>query len=112
MAAQRLASRVSWLLRKYRHTHGVALAELRALIDKMRYEFGVPYPLADQRACVSGKEFLAEVQDATELNRQGWLVITRDRHIQDHRAEIEAVRSSGARMINWRARSSAHLRPA
>lgn len=35
-----------------------------------------------------------------ETARQGWLVITRDRHIQDHRAEIEAVRSSGARMVN------------
>ena len=32
--------------------------------------------------------------------RQGWLVITRDRHIQDHRAEIEAIRSSGARMVS------------
>src|SRR5579872_4543852 len=31
---------------------------------------------------------------------RGWLVITRDRHIQDHRAEIEAVRSSSARMVN------------
>lgn len=35
-----------------------------------------------------------------ETARQGWLIITRDRHIQDHRAEIEAVRSSGARMVN------------
>ena len=31
-----------------------------------------------------------------ETARQEWLIITRDRHIQDHRAEIEAVRSSGA----------------
>jgi hypothetical protein len=29
----------------------------------------------------------------------GWLIITRDSGIQHHRAEIEAVRSSGARMI-------------
>jgi hypothetical protein len=36
-----------------------------------------------------------------ETARQGWLIITRDRHIQDHRAEIEAVRSSGARMVNF-----------
>jgi hypothetical protein len=36
----------------------------------------------------------------TETARQEWLIITRDRHIQDHRAEIEAVRSSGARMVN------------
>jgi hypothetical protein len=35
-----------------------------------------------------------------ETARQEWLVITRDRHIQDHRAEIEAVRVSGARMID------------
>jgi hypothetical protein len=35
-----------------------------------------------------------------EAARQGWLIITRDRHIQDHRAEIDAVRSSGARMVN------------
>jgi PIN like domain len=35
-----------------------------------------------------------------ETARQGWLIITRDRHIQDHRAEIEAVRSSSGRMVN------------
>jgi hypothetical protein len=35
-----------------------------------------------------------------EVTRQEWLIITRDRHIQDHRAEIDAVRTSGARMIN------------
>jgi len=35
-----------------------------------------------------------------ETARQGWLIITRDRRIQEHRAEIEAVRSSGARMVN------------
>ena len=34
-----------------------------------------------------------------ETARQGWLIITRDRHIQEHRAEIQAVKSSGARMI-------------
>ena len=34
-----------------------------------------------------------------ETARQGWLIITRDSRIQHHRAEIEAVRSSGARMV-------------
>ena len=34
-----------------------------------------------------------------ETARQGWLIITRDRRIQEHRAEIDAVRNSGARMI-------------
>jgi hypothetical protein len=34
-----------------------------------------------------------------ETARQGWLIITRDRRIQDHRSEISAVRDSGARMV-------------
>ncbi len=34
-----------------------------------------------------------------ETARQGWLIITRDSGIQHHRAEIEAVRNSSARMI-------------
>ena len=29
----------------------------------------------------------------------GWLIITRDARIQEHRAEIDAVRDSGARMV-------------
>jgi hypothetical protein len=34
-----------------------------------------------------------------ETARRNWLIITRDSRIQHHRAEIEAVRTSGARMI-------------
>lgn len=34
-----------------------------------------------------------------ETARQGWLIMTRDRRIQEHRAEIDAVKNSGARMI-------------
>jgi uncharacterized protein with PIN domain len=34
-----------------------------------------------------------------EVARRGWLIITRDRHIQEHRLEIQAVRTHGARMI-------------
>ncbi len=30
---------------------------------------------------------------------RGWLIITRDSHIQDHRAELNAVRDHGAKMI-------------
>jgi PIN like domain len=35
-----------------------------------------------------------------EAARQDWLIITRDRRIQAHREEIDAVRASSARMIN------------
>lgn len=31
---------------------------------------------------------------------RGWLIITRDRHIQEKRAELHAVRDHGARMVN------------
>jgi uncharacterized protein (DUF433 family) len=55
------------LLREYRRTHGVPMAELRAFIDRIRQEFGVPYPLADRRPYVSGKELLSEAQDAAGL---------------------------------------------
>ena len=48
-----------------------------------------------------------------ETARQGWLIITRDRHIQEHRAEIAAVKSS------WRphghpgrSRGREHVQPA
>jgi len=34
-----------------------------------------------------------------EAARSGWLIITRDAAIQDRRAEINAVRDSGARMV-------------
>lgn len=34
-----------------------------------------------------------------EVTRHGWLIITRDRHMQIHRAEIEAIRNHGARMV-------------
>jgi len=31
---------------------------------------------------------------------QGWLIVTRDRAIQENRAEIDAVRQHGAKMVN------------
>ncbi|GAA2709321.1 PIN-like domain-containing protein [Actinoplanes palleronii] len=34
-----------------------------------------------------------------EVARRGWLIITRDRHIQEHRLEIAAVRDHRARMV-------------
>lgn len=34
-----------------------------------------------------------------EVARQGWLIITRDSRIQEHRAEIAAVRDHGAKMV-------------
>jgi len=41
-----------------------------------------------------------------ETARQGWLIITRDKAIQENRAEIEAVRVHGARMITLAGREA------
>ena len=34
-----------------------------------------------------------------QVAAEGWLIITRDSRIQHHRAEIAAVRESGAKMV-------------
>lgn len=49
----------------------------------------MPCPSCQRRPSSRGCRLLA-------LHR---LIITRDRHIQEHRAEIAAVKSSGARMV-------------
>jgi hypothetical protein len=51
------------LLREYRRTHGVALSELRTVIDRLRDEYGSPYPLAHHCPFVGpGRQLLVEVQ--------------------------------------------------
>jgi len=57
------------LLREYRRTHGVALSELRTVIDRLRKEYGSPYPLAHHRPFVGqGRELLLEVQEDAGLD--------------------------------------------
>src|SRR5947209_3893213 len=34
-----------------------------------------------------------------QVSEREWLIVTRDSRIQDHRAEIEAVRENGAKMV-------------
>lgn len=49
------------LLREYRR-RSVPMLELRTFIDMIRDEYGIPYPLADQRPYVGGKSLLVEAQ--------------------------------------------------
>jgi hypothetical protein len=49
----------------------------------------VPHNLA----CDEGPEWIPDVA------ARGWLIITRNRHIQEHHLEIAAVRDHGARMV-------------
>ena len=62
------------LLRQYRRELKVRLPELRAFIDLLRESFNVPYPLADQRPYVSGRELVLQAQETAQLPGEFWLV--------------------------------------
>jgi uncharacterized protein (DUF433 family) len=55
------------LLRSYRRDLGVRMAELRAFVDRLRTDFGVPYPLADRRPYVSGRQLVLQAQEDMDL---------------------------------------------
>lgn len=62
------------LLRQYRRSHNVPMAELRAFIDRLRNGLGIPYPLADRRPYAMNRELVHEAQISTGLNPEFWLV--------------------------------------
>jgi len=64
------------LLREYRRTHGVPMAELRYFIDLIRDRTGIPYPLAHQRPFVSSRQLVMEAQEEAQLDPEFCLVAT------------------------------------
>jgi uncharacterized protein (DUF433 family) len=60
-------------LKEYRQ-RSVPMAELRTFIDRLRQDFGVPYPLAHRRPLVSGRQLVLEAQEAAGLRPEYWLV--------------------------------------
>jgi uncharacterized protein (DUF433 family) len=62
------------LLREYRRTHGVPMLELRTFIDLLRETFGMPYPLADRRPYVAGRQLVLEAQTSAGLDPEFCLV--------------------------------------
>jgi uncharacterized protein (DUF433 family) len=62
------------LLREYRRTHEVPMAQLRRFIDLLREQFGVPYPLADRRPYVSGRDLVYDAQTTAALAPEFCLV--------------------------------------
>jgi uncharacterized protein (DUF433 family) len=56
----------SGLLREYRSKQ-IPMVELRRFIDNLRDAFGVPYPLADRRPLVSGRQLVYDAQTAAGL---------------------------------------------
>ncbi|MFV2010616.1 MULTISPECIES: DUF433 domain-containing protein [unclassified Micromonospora] len=61
-------------LREYRQTHNVPMKELRRFIELLREEFGVPYPLADRRPFVSGRNLVYDAQTTAGLGVDYWMV--------------------------------------
>jgi len=95
------------LLRLYR-SRQVPMLELRTFIDKIRQQYGVPYPLADRRPYILGKELIAEAQDAADLDAQFCLVATvRGQLVLTSVAEafVERVEWDGDLPARWRPHS-------
>jgi uncharacterized protein (DUF433 family) len=94
------------LLREYRRTHRVPMAELRTFIDLLREELGVPYPLAHRRPFISeGRQLVLEAQDASGLDADYCLVaVTRGQLILTPPAEafVDRVTWEGDLAAGWR----------
>ena len=94
------------LLREYRRTHRVPMAELRAFIDQMRQKLGVPYPLADRRPYVSGKDLLSEAQDVAGLDADLCLVaVVRGQYV------LTPAADSFYKRVTWEGDLAAAWRP-
>lgn len=59
---------------EYRQTHNVPMKELRRFIELLREEFDVPYPLADRRPFVSGRNLVYDAQTTAGLGVDYWMV--------------------------------------
>ncbi len=65
------------LLREYRARIPVRL--LRPVIDVLRREYGVPYPLAHYQPFVSGRDLVFRAQEDAGLDPEAWLVVRVER---------------------------------
>jgi uncharacterized protein (DUF433 family) len=92
------------LLRQYRRSHNVPMAELRAFIDRLRTDLGIPYPLADRRPYAMNRELVHEAQISVGLDPEFWLVAeisgqmvltTPSEQFVFHRVEWEGYRAVG-----------------
>jgi uncharacterized protein (DUF433 family) len=94
------------LLREYRRTHRVPMAELRTFIDVLRDRYDVPYPLAHRKPFISeGRQLVLEAQDESGLDAEYCLVaVTRGQLILTPPAEafVERVTWEGDWAAEWR----------
>lgn len=77
------SSTVTWgefveagLLKQYRRDHGVALAEMRQILERLRQDLGVRYPLAHEAPLVGpGRHVMLEAQTEVGLDADLLLVV-------------------------------------
>jgi uncharacterized protein (DUF433 family) len=94
------------LLREYRRTHNVPMGELRAFIDVVRERYGMPYPLADLRPFVSGRELLSRAQEDSGLAAEFCLVAeVRGQYV------LTSPADSFVRRVTWEGETAAEWRP-
>jgi uncharacterized protein (DUF433 family) len=93
------------LLSSYRRKLNVPMAELRAFIDLLRDELGVPYPLADRRPYVLNRQLVEEVQASLGLDPE-WCLVAKvnGQLILTPASEnfLERVEWEGDRAAGWR----------
>jgi uncharacterized protein (DUF433 family) len=97
----------SGLLREYRRTHNVPMAELRAFIDLLRDRFEVPYPLADRRPFVSGRKLVLDAQLEARLDPEFHLVV-----VVGGQLMLTAPSASFVDRVDWAGDVAAGWRPA
>lgn len=93
------------LLREYRRTHRVPMAELRKFVDLLRDDFGVPYPLADRRPYISGRQLVYDAQTAAGLDAEYCLVAVANSQFlltPPSQAFLERVEWDGDLAAGWR----------
>jgi uncharacterized protein (DUF433 family) len=82
------------------------MAELRAFIDVIRGRYGTPYPLADRRPYVSGRELLSRAQEAAGLDAEFCLVAeVRGQYV------LTSPADSFVRRVTWDGDTAAEWRP-
>jgi uncharacterized protein (DUF433 family) len=62
-------------LSTYRRSKNVPMKELRAFIEVLREEMGVPFPLAHSKPLVSGRELVLRAQEGAKLAPEFQLVL-------------------------------------
>jgi uncharacterized protein (DUF433 family) len=102
------------LLWQYRRGHQVPMAELRAFIDTLREELGVPYPLADRRPFVGvGRSLVVRAQVEAGLAPEFSLVaVTRDQLVLTSASQsfVDRVTWSDDVAATWRPHDDADSR--